>query len=373
MRYFVFGIIVVMVGFVFARMALGVTLQAVPVESSYDAAGRVTATVDPASDGPSYAEATAGEGGTNELQMTDTKGGEEMSDDNHKGEIDILSTSNSATPKGETGESSDMNERGIEHDDIGVVNDDTDSAPLLKTLDAPLEAFEMTGKGMTKPDLVEELINVPKNLRAVFVKYGDIKGESSDSGLSGGNVETEFKVGKGEKAPSKPKEIVVVGSKVRGWDPKNKETIIGVAPSTASLVTDSDDLVLFAAKVVEEDELVEEVNFTYTKIEYDYKEQGTLFWIIPVDLTLRASVDIDGDEIGRIKVKFPWWSFMAGRKTVRPHDFQTALEKARDAGEFTVSHLENAEQKVAQQLQTTSNVMKAAHDTAMAVIRKIGG
>jgi hypothetical protein len=135
--------------------------------------------------------------------------------------------------------------------------------------------------------------------RAAYVKLGDIKGESTDSGTS---------------EAKKPKEIVVVGSKVReaveagavvrGWDPEKKEARIGAAD-----VQLEEDLVDFAAGILAGDNNITDIGATGKSVSMKYKVPAKLFGIFNSSLEQETTV-IFGDGVsGRVQVKFPWTRF----------------------------------------------------------------
>jgi hypothetical protein len=159
-----------------------------------------------------------------------------------------------------------------------------------------------------------------------YLKIDDIKGESSDS--AGGNAETTWKVEEGEKA-SKPKEIVVVGSKTTDKaTPKLLEASCGgthVVCEPKNAVT-PDGLTDFALRTVNSFESVNEIIMDDTQVEVKGNQPFKLFGFIPMNLKQTVSVSLDQDSFGRVKVKFPWYSFF-GRKTVRSHDLMTDLEQ----------------------------------------------
>jgi len=106
-------------------------------------------------------------------------------------------------------------------------------------------------------------------------------------------------------------------------------------------------------------------------------------------LPARASVVLELAEIGRALTADPGsrevlarWSALvegelrAGRDPTRliPRILEDAqLESVGDDAQLANVDLQNTLQKQQQTLQTLSNISKALHDTAMAVIRKMGG
>jgi type VI protein secretion system component Hcp len=296
-------------------------------------------------------------------------------------------------------ESSDTNATGIEHDDIGIRADLDDgivkeldkSSPKLMEANVSGTADEGTtsvvqynesdfefvradaGVGgvaqMNKAALVAEL----ETQRAVYIKIGDIKGESSDKGGGNGDV---IIVG-GEASASKPKEIVVVGSKVRevlraqgvtkvtvrGWDPEKKEEI------SESDVRNEADLGIMLVAAAQADKNIEEVSLNFEEIKVKYSSQGKLFGFIPVDYLINVTADrneeIDNSAYGRVKVKFPWYRvFMKTGISRSELESELTEELDTDAGgsEVVVE---------ARAFNTISNTLKARHDIAMSIIRNM--
>lgn len=126
-----------------------------------------------------------------------------------------------------------------------------------------------------------------------------------------------------------------------------------------------EELIEFAEATVAADRNIEEVTITFEEIKVSYSYPAKLFGFINVDYTAETHVD----ETGRVKVKFPWWLALSkDTSSELEHEMQTVGEDAQLAN----IDLQNKLQKQQQTLQTISNVAKMQHDTAMAVIRKIG-
>jgi type VI protein secretion system component Hcp len=242
---------------------------------------------------------------------------------------------------------------------------------------------------MNKADLIAEL----ETQRAVYIKIGDIKGESGDKGGGNGEViivgsatEEDAKsggqgeiiiVGGAPEEASKPKEIVVVGSKVRevlraqgvtkvtvrGWDPEKKEEISG------SDVQNEADLGMMLVAVAQADENIEEVSLNFEEIKVTYTSQGKLFGFIPVSYLINVTADrneeIDSSAYGRVKVKFPWYRVL----------MRTGLSRSEIEAEITEGLTAGGEESdvvvQAKTFITISNILKAHHDTAMSSIRNM--
>lgn len=283
----------------------------------------------------------------------------ENADAEHKEWIEIESMSSpGAIPGTKTTDigAPEVDPGGIEHEDIGIT-DLHDSAIRKEsgekggTTDMNIGIGEL--QEMNKADLIDSLATEPIETRAVFVKYGDIKGESDDEATDSGVNEIGMDDGSATAA-KKPKEIVVVGSRVRGWDPVKKEEIIGIAPTDPEAVSSAEDLALFLTAGIDADARIEEVTFNYEKIQFDYDTQVKLLGMFAVPVKASYEMDMEGDpeDLGRIKVQMPWWHVF-GRKTVRPHDFLTAAAGLPDD--------ENENTRAARLFQTISNTLKASH------------
>jgi len=277
-----------------------------------------------------------------EGRLKSDTGPDSTTDKEHKGEIDILSTSDSGTS---------------------------------------------TSGQYNESDL--EFVNRVIGLEGIFVKFGDIQGESgtqaaSGTGSSGGNVEFEWKVEEGE-ALRKPKEIVIVGSKVRGWDSQTKEEIIGAAKDSRDVKTLGDSIA-FAAKVLDQNGHFNEIRMDDSSVVLDYEHAIMMFGFWRRTMQSEATIRFGDGEHGRVKVKFPWWHVF-GRKTVRPADITSAYDSvAGDDSQLPNLDLETAGEGedpkendayldtfawIAQDsraLQTLSDVMKNIHDPGVTLL-----
>jgi len=211
---------------------------------------------------------------------------------------------------------------GIEHEDIGITGDDEESrADSFFDVFTEIEVDSMNesgekggtediniGVGEMKSEVGGdgEDIGAPSSGRATydsffdifvdiggegtqaaidaFIKLGDIKGESTDEAMEDDEAgEITFGDGETGARPSKPREIVVVGSKVkevvrsgnvevRGWDPEKKEMTIG--PDD---VEKPEDFLDFVGALTLSDENIEEVSFNFENIKMEYDQPAKLF------------------------------------------------------------------------------------------------
>jgi len=179
--------------------------------------------------------------------------------------------------------------------------------------------------------------------------------------------------GKGEHIPGvsvKPKEILVVGSKIRLELKELYETTDGKHGKWSDIdsyvsIETQEELASFAVAIALNDRNVEEIAINYGKIKMSYSQPAKLFGFINVDYTAEAIVDKEG----RVKVKFPFWTKIS--KTNKKK-LEQELKAISDDAQLANIDLQNSLQKQQQVIQMLSNIMKVNHDTAMAVIRKIG-
>lgn len=255
---------------------------------------------------------------------------------------------------------------------------------------------------VNKSDLLDSISSDPDNgLRAAFIKIGDIKGEAADNAAPEGDGT--------EAQTSKPKEIVVVGSKVRDedipfpiqWGGTGSENAApdsffdiwidagedrNAAPdSFFDIFTDlgedrsapdsffdifvdvtGEDVALQAISVAQANENVEEVQVLENEVKVTYDEPMRLLGFIPLQGTRTVVVDTsDPSRDGRVKVQFPWWRFLATTQT-DAESLSEAIETELDATIPVVPVDDRPTEEVAfyynkiqaQTLQTISNIAK---------------
>lgn len=230
--------------------------------------------------------------------------------------------------------------------------------------------------------IINKIITPGTQAASGYLKIGDIKGESTEANASstgtstskGGNVEFEWKVEEGKSAASKPKEIVVVGSKVRGWDPETKAEVLGVAPQDADQVQNETDLAFLLVRAAHDDENIGEVEVNLegeSRVRVEYFQPARLFGFIPVGLAHSIEVRTDIENNDRVKINLPWWHIFAIKEVVVDEE---ALEEEISLNFEKISASASVESSVrleSRAFQTISNAMKAAHDVAMSSIRNI--
>ena len=289
---------------------------------------------------------------------------EESTDTDHKEEIDILSTS---------------------------AADQVQSVEYIWKVEEKNRATEDDGgddtqvSAMNKSDLIESIAS------------------KSDGGLR--STDLFMKVDDAvtivdEAVVKKPREIVVVGSKVRGEGvPQLVAPSEDVSPASFFDVFvnigGEDDLKLYVVATVQSDENIEEVTLSDKEVSVDYRTTIHLLGFISVKTTQRATITFGGsgadsapDKFGRVKVSLPWWHVF-GRKEVRARDLRVAIEEELESkwkvSEFDAVSGADAEAadrpsenialyftKVqAQAFQLLSNIMRTKHDTAKSSINNV--
>jgi len=211
---------------------------------------------------------------------------------------------------------------------------------------------------------------------AFFLELGDIKGESEVKSIENGDEPGDIKSGDEEGSATsvskskKPKEIVIVGSKVkeviksgdvqvRGWDPEKKEVTIDPED-----VEEAKDLLDFIGATVVSDENIEKVAISPERIELEYAQPAKLFGFIPMSLTAKVVLS----KKDKLKVKFPWYAFLTSDNVKEVKKDIDVLSLAWGA----VASIGDTEmQDKALKFQTISNLLRASHDTASNSIRNM--
>lgn len=217
----------------------------------------------------------------------------------------------------------------------------------------------------------------------------DIKGVEGESEKKKGNVEIQWKVEEGEKAPGvEPDEIDVAAQgasqdrgsgevqgnavsvsavEVRGWDPKQKQEFLATVKAHAQ-VQSGEDLENFAKGVLLENENMEEISLNFEKIKLKHRASGKLFGFIPVSFTETVEIDPATEAAGRIKVKFPWYAFFIA-KDVSAEEIEAEIgmnEKWMKGDNENWNFGAQAEI-----ITSVSNILKTKHETAMNSIRNM--
>lgn len=252
----------------------------------------------------------------------------------------------------------------------------------------------MSGTAETTNPKLSVLLD-PAVQAAIYIKLGDIKGESS---ARRGKVEYTWKVEEGEstvageyflKIPPiagdsdveaggtediaigvgelQSKTIVVSGVQVRGWDPEKREEVLALAPKTAAEVKTEADLALYAASHAADSAPIEEVSFNYGKIVVKYAAQAKLLGFIPHSFVQTVTLDTDAEGKARVKVKMPWYSFLLSLG-VSAEAIEEAAQAAGDGHKEWIEILSATDASVAAQASAYAeafSTLKGSLDTAV--------
>ncbi len=152
---------------------------------------------------------------------------------------------------------------------------------------------------------------------------------------------------------------------VRGWDPKQKGEFLETIKEHAQ-VASGQDLENFARGVLLKDENIDFVAIGEEGVQITYRMPAKFFGVLSTTLPAQAQVTFGDGERGRVpegvSVRFPWYRFLFGvSEEVQAGSLEESLaSELEGVGEITES---NEPQKLAQVLQTLSNVLKTKHDT----------
>ena len=147
---------------------------------------------------------------------------------------------------------------------------------------------------------------------------------------------------------------------VRGWDPKQKQEFLSTVKEHAE-VQSGQDLENFAKGVLLEDENIEGLSLNYEKIVINYRSSGKLFGFIPISFTQGVELDTAGENVGRVKVKMPWFSFLM-RADVGVETLEEEASKQKDHDKWINIESWSFGER-AKMLSTLSNILKTKHDT----------
>jgi type VI protein secretion system component Hcp len=156
------------------------------------------------------------------------------------------------------------------------------------------------------------------SVRGAYIKIDDIKGEAIDNKRPVGSQATIVIDGANARDEATPKILNLQTKELDKASPKLQE---GAGSDTEARVDSffdiftevtDDGLALQAVAIAQNDEKIESISLNFEEVEVTYKSQGKILGFIPVNLKQRVTVDTsDGDTFGEVKVKFPWWAFLA--------------------------------------------------------------
>lgn len=164
----------------------------------------------------------------------------------------------------------------------------------------------------------------------------------------------------------------IMGTTVRGWDPKNKEEIV----NRPDVVRTSADLQTYVEAVALNDEALTDIKIRQDDIEISSRESGKLFWLFPIEMLANVIVKFDlKDSTGdAASVRLPWWHVFV-KKNYDPAALKTELDAAlaaRVQGDVTADvSPQDTVRNIAETLQVVSNAMKVKHDASISATSNI--
>lgn len=198
-----------------------------------------------------------------------------------------------------------------------------------------VKANSTTEQAGIEPDEIDVSVTGDSEQAAAggYIKIGDIKGESTDDAEDDaeekkGNVEYEWKVEEGESAAAGEGEITIMGATVRGWDEAQKAAIRSQAKS-ATNVSSRADLKVLAQAIALQNEAISEIEIEADEVAISRVRTGKLLGFIPVETRERIAVSTELDSLGRVKIKLPWWRFLA--KLDEASAAEAGIEQALEA------------------------------------------
>ena len=99
-----------------------------------------------------------------------------------------------------------------------------------------------------------------------------------------------------------------------------------------------------------------------------YRQKAKILGVIPINYILETTI-----EDGTVSVNKRWWHAIT-KDGIEEYveELEEQISSDGDDAQLENIDLQNSLQKLQQTLQTMSNISKMLHDTAMAVIRKMG-
>jgi len=213
---------------------------------------------------------------------------------------------------------------------------------------------------------------------------GVVEVDSDSAGGSSGNIETEFKVEQGEKAnvdgdPDRPivtgetdeekdagvvqynesdlefinrNSISVQAVEVRGWDSKKKQEFLANV-KTFTEVQSGEDLENFAKGALLNDDNIDSI-VAGEEMLVKYSMPTKFLGIFNSTLNIHTEVDT----LGRIKVKYPWYGFFF-KKFVGASELEDKVNTALpEVGDEVLVGFEHQ----AELLDTLGKILKEVHD-----------
>lgn len=155
--------------------------------------------------------------------------------------------------------------------------------------------------------------------------------------------------------------ISVSALEIRGWDPAKKAEVLGSALVSAQVQSDA-DLSNFVATMVINDENIDSVEIEKGEVEVAYNFPAKFLGIFKTNIHANVTVAADAKTADRVKVKFPWLSFLFTMdSTVKTVALTEAID-SQLAGQVRAETATDAS-VAAEVLEKVGAALRAKHDT----------
>lgn len=210
-------------------------------------------------------------------------------------------TSGDDSDKEEGREGEGMANTGIEPDEIDVAIDSEASAAVDVFIKIPPIDGETKERLVGLDGLYIDYLDDDSdddNLEADHEAEITLKGQADEARTS---VQYPYKLGTAIRVDAKA---------VRAWDQETKEAVRSRLASTDSK-NDTADIGLFVALQALDNEAITDISIENDTTVVAYTTKLSVFGFIPVEIKAEARVAKDG----QVKVKYPWWHFLARKSS----------------------------------------------------------
>jgi hypothetical protein len=231
--------------------------------------------------------------------------------------------------------------------------DSTKTTPVLMEIDT-IEG----DTGEAKKGNVEYNWKVEEGEKGAVEGVGDVKANTAQPitpdfsillGGGGSTDDAEFKGG-----------VSVAAGDVNGLTEEEKEIFLQAVKMHAQ-VTSGKGLENFAHGVLVQNASMEEIALNFEKIKMSHRAQAKLLGFIPISIKEQVEVESEGETLGKVRVKMPWFNFLV-KKTVTAPELELAISNEIKASLGDNENWDFGDRALV--LVTVSNVLKTKHDTA---------
>ncbi|KKT11521.1 MAG: hypothetical protein UV92_C0042G0011 [Parcubacteria group bacterium GW2011_GWA1_43_27] len=278
----------------------------------------------------------------------------------NESDLDFIAQPTTTTKEsGEKGGTEDINIGGTEDINIGV--GESSAGPALLEIDTIRgESPDDEKKGNVE---INWKVEEGQKLVPVFLEIGGIDGEATETSAN------DRLVNAGPSTGWPAGGVYVASGDVNGLTTEQKQAFLATVKTWAEVKSEQ-DLQNFAVGVMmQEAQPAESLSLNYEKIKFTYNMPAKWFGLIPASYKAEVSIDKgnnDNWDFGRVKVKFPWYSFLL-RKGTSANELKNAVqqeESKKEGGKDWIELESWSFISTAQAMHLVSNIMKTKHDTA---------